>query len=72
MSIRTISPVDGRVYAERSAATPAAIDAALQRARAAQPAWRAAPLAARAAVLERFCQEFERRATDIATGLTWQ
>ncbi len=72
MSIRTISPVDGRVYAERSAATPAAIDAALQRARAAQPGWRAAPLATRAAVLERFCQEFERRATDIATGLTWQ
>ncbi|HYM26998.1 MAG TPA: aldehyde dehydrogenase family protein [Steroidobacteraceae bacterium] len=72
MNIRTISPVDGRVYAERTAATPAAIEAALQRARAAQPAWRAAPLAARAAVLERFCQQFERRATDIATGLTWQ
>lgn len=72
MSIRTISPVDGRVYAERTAATPAAIDAALRQARAAQPAWRAAPLAARAAILERFCQEFERRATDIACGLTWQ
>jgi len=72
MSIRTISPVDGRVYAERTAASPAAIDAALQRARAAQPAWRAAPLAARAAILERFCQEFERRATAIASGLTWQ
>jgi acyl-CoA reductase-like NAD-dependent aldehyde dehydrogenase len=72
MSIRTISPVDGRVYAERTAASPAAIDAALQRARAAQPAWRAAPLAARAAILERFCQEFERRATAITSGLTWQ
>jgi len=72
MSIRTISPVDGRVYAERAAATAAAIDAALQQARAAQPAWRAAPLAARAAILERFCQEFERRATAIASGLTWQ
>ena len=32
-------------------------------ARAAQPAWRAAPLAARAAILERFCDEFERRAS---------
>ena len=44
-------------------ASPADIDAALQRARAAQPAWRAVPLAERAAILERFCQEFERRAT---------
>ena len=72
MSIRTISPVDGRVYVERAAASPAAIEAALEQARAAQPAWRGAPLASRAAILERFCQEFERRGTDIAAGLTWQ
>src|SRR5213080_4005909 len=35
MSIKCVSPVDGRVYAERTAATPAQIDQALQRARAA-------------------------------------
>ena len=58
--MQTISPVDGRVYVERAAATPAEIDAALQRARAAQAAWRAVPLAERAAILERFCSEFER------------
>jgi acyl-CoA reductase-like NAD-dependent aldehyde dehydrogenase len=35
MSLKSISPVDGRVYAERTAATAAEIDAASARARAA-------------------------------------
>ena len=34
--MKTISPVDGRVYVERRAATAGEIDATLQRARAAQ------------------------------------
>ncbi|HWW31947.1 MAG TPA: aldehyde dehydrogenase family protein [Steroidobacteraceae bacterium] len=70
--IKTISPVDGRVYAERTLATAAEIDAALARARAAQPDWRETPVAARTAVLERFCTEFERRGAEIAQGLCWQ
>ncbi|HET7756167.1 MAG TPA: aldehyde dehydrogenase family protein [Steroidobacteraceae bacterium] len=70
--IRTISPVDGRVYAERAPASAAQIDRTLARARAAQPAWRGTPVAERAAVIERFCTEFERRATEIAAGLPWQ
>ena len=61
MSIKCVSPVDGRVYAERTAATPAQIDQALQRARAAQPLWREVPLPERAAIIERFCTEFEQR-----------
>src|ERR1700674_4550065 len=72
MTIRTISPVDGRVYAERTAATAAQIDQTLQRARAAQPQWREVPIAERAAIIERFCGEFEQRGTQIATELTWQ
>ena len=70
--IKTISPVDGRVYAERTLATAAEIDAALARARAAQPDWRETPVAARTAVLERFCAEFEHRGGEIAQGLCWQ
>jgi acyl-CoA reductase-like NAD-dependent aldehyde dehydrogenase len=70
--IKTISPVDGRVYAERTLANAAEIDAALARARAAQPDWRETPVAARTAVLERFCAEFERRGGEIAQGLCWQ
>ncbi len=72
MSLKCISPVDGRVYAERSAATPGQIGQTLQRARAAQPAWRAVPVSERAAIIERFCGEFERRGAEIATGLSWQ
>ena len=42
--IRCISPVDGRVYAERPALTPAEADAAVARARAAQHDWLRVPL----------------------------
>ena len=42
---QTISPVDGRVVAERDLASDAQIEAALGRAVAAQKEWRATPLA---------------------------
>jgi len=71
-TIRTISPVDGRVCAERTLASAAEIDATLERARAAQREWRGLPVTERAALMERFCAEFERRGADIAQGLSWQ
>jgi acyl-CoA reductase-like NAD-dependent aldehyde dehydrogenase len=70
--IRCVSPVDDRVYVERVTATPAQVDQALARARAAQRQWRQVPLVERAAIIGRFCTEFERRAGEIATELTWQ
>jgi acyl-CoA reductase-like NAD-dependent aldehyde dehydrogenase len=72
MTLRTISPVDGRIYAQRIPASAAEIDATLERARAAQREWRAVPIPARAALMERFCAEFERHGADIAAGLAWQ
>ena len=45
--IQCISPIDGSVYAERAALSPGAAAAAVARARAAQPAWAALPLADR-------------------------
>src|ERR1700751_1928093 len=72
MMITTISPVDGRVYLQRPAATAAEIEATLVRARTAQPVWRDVPGAARAAIMERFCSEFERRGDEIAAQLSWQ
>lgn len=45
--IQCISPVDGRVYAERAALSPEDATAAVARARAAQKAWAALPLTAR-------------------------
>jgi acyl-CoA reductase-like NAD-dependent aldehyde dehydrogenase len=73
MSIqRTISPVDGRVYVERSHATASEIDAALHRADAAQRSWRSVPIASRAEILGRFCDAFEARRDAIAEELAWQ
>jgi acyl-CoA reductase-like NAD-dependent aldehyde dehydrogenase len=71
-TIRTISPVDGRVYAERTPADAAEIEATLERARAAQHGWRGTRIEERAALLGRFCAEFERRGAAIAQGLSWQ
>jgi len=50
---QTISPVDGSVVAERDLATPAQIDAVLDRAVAAQRSWRQVPLRERAEVVGR-------------------
>ncbi len=69
---RTISPVDGRVYVERTLAVPAQIEAALESARIAQRLWRGVPMPERAAILGRFCDEFESRRDEIAQELTWQ
>ena len=38
-TVKIISPVDGRVYAERPVASGAEIDAAVSRAKAARTAW---------------------------------
>ncbi|MFX9008106.1 aldehyde dehydrogenase family protein, partial [Acinetobacter baumannii] len=48
--IRCVSPVDGRVYAERPAATDQAIAEALARARIAQKAWARVPVSERAKI----------------------
>jgi acyl-CoA reductase-like NAD-dependent aldehyde dehydrogenase len=73
MSIqRTVSPVDGSVYVERTLAVPAQIEAALESARLAQRAWRTVPLPERAAILSRFCDLFESQRESIAEELTWQ
>ncbi len=69
---KTISPVDGRVYVERPLATLGEIDSALTRARKAFLGWRGSAVAERAAILTRFCEEFEKRGAGIAEELTWQ
>lgn len=69
---RTISPVDGSVYVERTLAGPAQIEVALENARLAQRLWRTVPMAERAAILQRFCDGFESHRDDIAVELSWQ
>jgi len=50
---RTITPIDGSVYAERPLASAREIDAALERAAAAQRQWRQVPVGERSATVRR-------------------
>jgi acyl-CoA reductase-like NAD-dependent aldehyde dehydrogenase len=71
-TLRTVSPVDGRIVAERALAGGREIASALQRARAAQQGWRATPLAERSATLTRAVDAFVADGAAIAEELTWQ
>src|SRR5258708_26998653 len=70
--LKTISPVDGRIYVERPLETAAGIDRALDSARRAQRAWASLTLAARCEVLDRAVDAFVAKASDIAAEITWQ
>jgi acyl-CoA reductase-like NAD-dependent aldehyde dehydrogenase len=68
----TISPVDGRVYAERRLAADTEIRTALERARRAQADWRPQPVEDRARHLSTFVDAFVAKRDEIALELTWQ
>src|SRR5262245_52386895 len=63
--IRVVSPVDGRIVAERALASDAEIAALLARARTAQAAWRQVPLRERQAIALRFVEACEANARAI-------
>ncbi len=72
MSVQqTISPVDGRVYAERPFAPRAQIDAVLYRAALAQRAWAARNIQERAAFCTKFCEALLAHSDEIALELAW-
>jgi len=70
--LRTVSPIDGTIVAERPLAGAAELHRALAAARDAQAAWRRSPVRERAAVVERFCQAMLSRRAEIAEELTRQ
>ncbi len=70
--LRTISPIDGSVVAERPLAEPAEIAARVERARAAQAEWRRAALGERVALLARAVDAFVARRDEIAGEITLQ
>ena len=70
--LQCVSPIDGRVFAERPLADAAEIAAALNRAEQAGPGWRATPLPERCAILKRAVDAFAMDTTQIAQELTWQ
>ncbi|MGZ8416735.1 MAG: aldehyde dehydrogenase family protein [Methyloceanibacter sp.] len=71
-SVMIISPIDGSVYAERSVARDAEIEAASSAARAVLPEWRAVPIAERARYVLAFLDALIGMNDDIAVELAWQ
>src|SRR5271163_1954918 len=71
-TLKTISPVDGRIYVERPLEAAAGINRALDSAQRAQIAWAALPLAARCEVLTKAVDAFVAKTNDIAAEITWQ
>jgi acyl-CoA reductase-like NAD-dependent aldehyde dehydrogenase len=71
-TLKTISPVDGRVYVERPLETGAGIEHALEAAQRTQRQWRGVSLEERCRALRLAVDAFVARAGAIATEITWQ
>ncbi len=71
-TLKTVSPGDGAVYAERPVAGPAEIDQALAAAKQAEAAWAATPVAERVAILSRAVDLFVAEKAAIGEEITRQ
>ena len=69
---RTVSPVDGSVYAERRLATGKQLESAVEKAVKAQKTWKQVPVAERAAICRRMAEWCVERAGEFGTELSWQ
>jgi acyl-CoA reductase-like NAD-dependent aldehyde dehydrogenase len=70
--IQCISPVDGQIYAERPALSLSEAQAMAARARAAQPAWAARPLAERIALVKAGVAKLNEMKDQVVEELAWQ
>jgi acyl-CoA reductase-like NAD-dependent aldehyde dehydrogenase len=71
-TIQIISPVDGKVYAQRPIASDAAIEAALTQAEVALQPWRRTPLAERAKILTKAVAAMNAMKATMGEDLAWQ
>ena len=69
--LKTVSPVDGSVYVERSFAGEGEIAESLARARQAQKVWRDVPVAERAEICSRAVDAVVANKDDTAKEMTW-
>jgi len=69
---QVISPVDGKVFIERTYADAAMIETALANAKAAQPSWAKVTLDKKADIMHAFMAYFKANQDDIANEITWQ
>jgi len=68
--VKVLNPADGSLVRELEQDGAQAVAAKVTRARAAQPAWAARPLADRLAAIRRFKEQVARRKDDLAATLT--
>ena len=71
-TVKIVSPVDGRVYAERKVAGAAEIEAAVARAKAARKAWGEVTVRERAKFLNHFVDALLSKNDEIVPELAWQ
>jgi acyl-CoA reductase-like NAD-dependent aldehyde dehydrogenase len=71
-TVKIVSPVDGRVYAERPVASGAEIEAAVVRSKAARRAWAEVTVRERAKYLEHFLDALLGKNDEIVEELAWQ
>ncbi len=71
-TVKIVSPVDGRVYAERPVASHAEIEAAVSRAKAARKAWGEVTVRERAKFLNHFVDALLSKNDEIVPELAWQ
>lgn len=71
-TIKIISPIDGRVYAERPVASATDIAAATSKAKSARKTWGALSVRERAAFLNRFLDALLAKNDEIVPELAWQ
>jgi acyl-CoA reductase-like NAD-dependent aldehyde dehydrogenase len=69
---KTITPVDGSVYVERTLASGKQIENVLAQSVKAQQRWKGVPVAERAAICRRMVEWCVARADELATELSWQ
>jgi acyl-CoA reductase-like NAD-dependent aldehyde dehydrogenase len=71
-TVRIVSPVDGRVYAERPVASGAEIESAVSKAKAARKAWGEVTVRERAKFLNHFVDALLSKNDEIVPELAWQ
>ena len=69
---KTITPVNGTVYVERTLASAKQVEDALARAVPAQRKWKQVPVGERAAIVRRMVEWCVARADELAEELSWQ
>ncbi|MDP1731076.1 MAG: aldehyde dehydrogenase family protein [Devosia sp.] len=71
-TVKIVSPIDGRVYAERKVASGGEIEAAVARARHARAGWGEVAVQERGKYLDRFVDALLARNDEIVPELAWQ